>query len=421
MQNMNKDFKEYRNVFLKLKKKFEKLGDYGNFHLSVDNIAKTVSTKSSTDSKEFAQYLSVLNVFYKENSRINYESILLLIEKNYTNIIDAKLIEDIKSEILSNNSFKTLKPTDNLVSKEFFSEALIAYCHDSVTKFSDLHAKYITKPIIGQLLWYEFYTFCIGLYFVLQNIFQLIIQIEKNSESNLDTLEPMCIICRNNKGTFSSIEHIFPEALGNTELILEKGLVCDNCNSTLLSQLDDNLINFSPVAFLRVQFVPFTKEGKHPFANFQNMDIKKTRANRIDIRAKDKSAKFGKEQIKDDLYKFNFSFTGGHFDDKKLIRSLMKIAYEAIVREKGREFIFHNRYDSARNLILGDIEPYNNLIMSANIKPNNRLQYNINFGEIGTVILISILGLIFIFNLEEEPKLELSNEMKDDGFQIFAF
>lgn len=421
MQNMNSVFKEYRNAFLKLKKKFDEIGDYGNFHLSYDNIKKEVSTKGPNDSQEFTQYLNVLNVFYKENSRINYEAILFLIEKDYKDFIDSEIIDNIKNDIISNNSFKTLKQNDNLVSNDFFREALVAYCHDSVTKFNDVHAKYISKPIIGQLLWYEFYTFCIGLFFILQNIYQIIIQIEIKSEPIVQTVEPMCIICKDHKGTFSSIEHIFPEALGNTELILEKGLVCDDCNNKLLSQLDDNLVNFSPVAFLRVQFVPFTKEGKHPFANFQNMDIKKTRSNRIDVRAKDKSAKFSKEQIKGDLYKFNFSFTGGRFDDKKLIRSLMKIAYEAVVREKGRDYVFQNRYDNARKLILGEIGPYNNLIMSANIKPNDRLQYNISFGEVGTVILISIFGLLFIFNLEEEPKLELSNEMKEDGFQIFTF
>ena len=70
----------------------------------------------------------------------------------------------------------------------------------------------------------------------------------------------------------------------------------------------------------------------------------------------------------------------------------------------------------ARKLILGD-----NLIISTSVKPNNRLQYNINFAEIGTVILISIFGIVFIFNLEAEPKSELSKEMKDNGFQIFTF
>src|SRR3989339_1023103 len=101
---MKIEFKEYRDAFLKLRKNFETLEDYGNFHLSFDNITKAVETKSSPDSIEFAQYLSVLKVFYQENSRINYESILYLIEKDYSKIIDVKTIEQIRSEISNNNS-----------------------------------------------------------------------------------------------------------------------------------------------------------------------------------------------------------------------------------------------------------------------------------------------------------------------------
>lgn len=40
-----------------------------------------------------------------------------------------------------------------------------------------------------------------------------------------------CVFCKKNSENSKSIEHIIPESLGNKEHILEKGIVCDNCNN----------------------------------------------------------------------------------------------------------------------------------------------------------------------------------------------
>lgn len=67
---------------------------------------------------------------------------------------------------------------------------------------------------------------------------------------------PRCLYCLNNEEnrTFRSVEHVFPESLGNTSIILEKGVVCDQCNNGILSQLDKTLLDFDPVALLRVNY-----------------------------------------------------------------------------------------------------------------------------------------------------------------------
>lgn len=60
-----------------------------------------------------------------------------------------------------------------------------------------------------------------------------------------------CLFCRKGDGGFKSVEHVFSESLGNKEIILPRGVVCDRCNHGPLSQLDDALLAFPPVALQR--------------------------------------------------------------------------------------------------------------------------------------------------------------------------
>jgi hypothetical protein len=65
-------------------------------------------------------------------------------------------------------------------------------------------------------------------------------------------IEPKCIYCLQITGSFESEEHIFPESLGNKDLILGRGYVCDRCNNGILAVLDNALMKFEPIAFLQV-------------------------------------------------------------------------------------------------------------------------------------------------------------------------
>src|SRR5207253_652013 len=48
------------------------------------------------------------------------------------------------------------------------------------------------------------------------------------------------------------------------------------CNNNLLSRLDAALVDFPPIALLRVQYVPYTKKGKLPKADFENATVERT-------------------------------------------------------------------------------------------------------------------------------------------------
>jgi hypothetical protein len=79
-----------------------------------------------------------------------------------------------------------------------------------------------------------------------------------------------CLFCRRGDGGFTSVEHIFPEALGNTELLLPVGVVCDRCNHGPLAEADEALSRFLPIDLMRTWHGIPSKSGKLPSFNFDN-------------------------------------------------------------------------------------------------------------------------------------------------------
>lgn len=73
-----------------------------------------------------------------------------------------------------------------------------------------------------------------------------------------------CLFCRRDDGGFTSREHAFPESLGNVELILPPGVVCDRCNNGPLATLDKALCEFGPISLRRTMLGVRSKAGKIP-------------------------------------------------------------------------------------------------------------------------------------------------------------
>jgi hypothetical protein len=77
-----------------------------------------------------------------------------------------------------------------------------------------------------------------------------------------------CLFCRRGDGGFIGREHVFPESLGNTEIVLPSGVVCDRCNNGVLSELDQVICEFMPVAVRRTILGIRSKAGKIPAFRF---------------------------------------------------------------------------------------------------------------------------------------------------------
>lgn len=52
-----------------------------------------------------------------------------------------------------------------------------------------------------------------------------------------------CIFCKCDSSNSRSVEHVIPESLGNTEHVLERGVVCDGCNNYFASKVEGPLLS----------------------------------------------------------------------------------------------------------------------------------------------------------------------------------
>jgi hypothetical protein len=61
-----------------------------------------------------------------------------------------------------------------------------------------------------------------------------------------------CIFCYKNSDDSKSVEHVIPESLGNHIYILDKGIVCDQCNQYFSRTFEQQVLD-----------LPFFKEARH--------------------------------------------------------------------------------------------------------------------------------------------------------------
>lgn len=76
-----------------------------------------------------------------------------------------------------------------------------------------------------------------------------------------------CIFCGENSEDSKSVEHIIPESLGNKELILERGVVCDKCNNYFASKIEEPVLSLD--GFRQPRFYNFieNKRGRIPLSD----------------------------------------------------------------------------------------------------------------------------------------------------------
>ena len=71
-----------------------------------------------------------------------------------------------------------------------------------------------------------------------------------------------CLFCKNAHGPFSRVEHPVPESLGNDDLVLDRGFVCDPCNQYFGSKIESKVLASPPFNVERTAFAIRTKKGR---------------------------------------------------------------------------------------------------------------------------------------------------------------
>ena len=85
-----------------------------------------------------------------------------------------------------------------------------------------------------------------------------------------------CLFCLSTQEAFTRQEHPIPESLGNDDLILPAGFVCDSCNQYFGAKLEQEVLNKAPFGIERVAQAVRNKRGKLPKIVNRNVELQST-------------------------------------------------------------------------------------------------------------------------------------------------
>lgn len=74
---------------------------------------------------------------------------------------------------------------------------------------------------------------------------------------------PKCIFCKRDASSSKSIEHIIPESLGNKDLVLPRGVVCDACNQYFAIKVEKPLLESKYFRNVRFRNNILSKKGRN--------------------------------------------------------------------------------------------------------------------------------------------------------------
>ncbi|MGH9171200.1 MAG: hypothetical protein ACRD0Z_10075 [Acidimicrobiales bacterium] len=222
------------------------------------------------------------------------------------------------------------------------------------------------------------------------------------------SVERGCLFCRMGDGGFSSVEHVFAESLGNRQLILPRGVVCDRCNNGPLSQLDQVLVDFMPIAFQRtIRGVP-NKEGNLRQLNLVRETIEHQPGVGgadptivVTSKVREKSAIREVARLPDGRVKFKMTGSGGRRMTPRygseLSRALLKSALECAWLDHG-VMMLEPRFDHVRAAVLGEARDGFFLMATSASDPNSQtvsLTYDFveDAGEWRMWVFVSIYGV----------------------------
>lgn len=369
----------------------------------------------------------VMRRFLNIRDDLYYKKVWSYLQTHFSKYISKSFLEEIENRITKmnqgqiritvNNEIFTAESIYNLISEgEYFNDD-----KNIQKKLNELSQ----MPIIKSFFWNQFVEYTLDGFYLVSALFSIAQSIKNTEELNNVSIGKIespskCIYCLSDSEPFTSIEHILPEGLGNEDLILPKGFVCDTCNNGILSELDNYLLQFEPLSFLRVLYTQCTKDGKLPKGDYKNFSIKKTNPRNIVLTAKDNSSGFKNLKETDNgQVSFTINFTGKRrFYPKDLGRSLYKIALGMIAFDRGFDAACDPKYNEVREFVLRGGDFQNNLMILMNCKPNAQISvWHLELNG-GTAFAVDIYGFQSFLNLQPFPTVELREEL-GAGFRIF--
>jgi len=403
-------------------------GDKFNLNLNFEQSTGLKSTISLPAEEKLSRFMVCIRPFANPEDDLYFKNIIEFIITNSITV-NENIIEKLKalSSRIERGPINFQLETESYTALDLFLIFSKAEYFDEDKDALKTIENIRKIPIIGQLANFQFHNYAYDVYRMCAELYRIIRDFEnENAQEEIvkENTNHSCIYCKSTVQTdFNYPEHVFPESLGNTELVLEKGVVCDICNNGILSQLDTHLVEHDAISMLKVLYVPInTKTGKYPKATFQNWKITKRHPRKLILEAQSGSKNSFIDHSTENQAKFTINTVGRNkFDPKMLARSLYKISLGVLCLKYGRESVLDQKYDLARDFILGKSKCFpNSLLLTENITPNQHVScsiYYINNG--GTISSFNIFGLKFLLNLEPIPKVEMNEQLMELGAKCF--
>ena len=420
-------FRDFKRHYHKVRQATKNLSS--NYSLNINFTENTLRTEfTSPDDDETIRFIVLMRRFLAPQDTLYFRNVWTSLKDVFSDEIAPDAIQRMEEliEKSTKGPFRITINNETLTAEKIFETIANGVYFRRDQDVQAYLQNLAQTPIMGPLLWHQFYDYTSNSFLVVSAIFDIIREIEQSEayraiSAETTTNQPKCIYCMTTTGNFTSEEHIFPESLGNDELILPKGFVCDRCNNEILSHLDEALLNCPPIEMLQVQYVPYTKAGKFPKANLQNLSMERTGPLNITIRPKDKTGELKDiKELEGGLVSFSIEGRGRNFDPKLLGRSLYKIALGIVALSQGHDHACDPKFNAARDFIRFGNDFPNNLLIQTKIVPHPYGGASYLPQTEGTLFGIDIFGLTFLLNLEEQPVLELNEILVRENFEIFS-
>lgn len=117
-----------------------------------------------------------------------------------------------------------------------------------------------------------------------------------------------CIFCNADTSSSKSVEHIIPESLGNSTVVLRRGIVCDKCNNYFARKVEGPFLNSEAIRMLRQELEIKTKKGKlitsFDYPRIEKEKVKQITSDRYLIYTKEDKTKSNLDDIVREYQKY---------------------------------------------------------------------------------------------------------------------
>lgn len=209
-----------------------------------------------------------------------------------------------------------------------------------------------------------------------------------------------------------------PESLGNKQIILPRGVVCDQCNNGILSQLDSSLLSSQLIGFYRTWLKIPNKTGQLSDTNYMNgIKMGHTKTG-ISMNVPDFSERhFKAEPQADGTVSIKMTLSAAHTPtaSKKMARALYKIGL-GLIYLQDKDVALSKRYDEVRAIILGNKSFSGYLLVRSVAPPNPQSEMSFRYvnllGKTHVAIFqLNFFGLEFAFDFEIRD-IPIGNKLK---------